>query len=89
MKVKRTLTIAIDRVRITTNFNHNKHLWCEICQAETEFITKNEAAGLIKAIHDQGVQIRKESLHFFGNDEADTMFCLNSIIDGSTNLQIY
>lgn len=89
MKVKRTLTIEIDRVKITTNFNHNKHLWCEICRAETEFITKNEAAGLIKAIRDQGMQIKKESLHFFGNGDVDTMFCLNSIIDGSTNLQIY
>ncbi|MCD9186406.1 MAG: hypothetical protein LUM44_08230 [Pyrinomonadaceae bacterium] len=89
MKVKRTLTIEIDRVRITTNFNHNKHLWCESCQAEAEFITKNEAVGLISAIRDQGVQIRKEGLHFFGNEEADTMFCLNSIIAGSTNLQIY
>ena len=89
MKVKRTLTIEIDRVRITTNFNHNKHLWCEVCQAEAEFITKNEAAGLIMAIREQGVQIKKESLHFFGNDETDAMFCLNSIIDGSTNLQLY
>lgn len=89
MKVKRTLTIEIDRVKITTNFNHNKHLWCEICQKEAEFITKDEAVELVKAIQTQGLTVRKETLHFLGTDEANVMFCLNSIISGSNNLQIY
>lgn len=89
MKVKRTLTIEIDRVRITTNFNHNKHLWCDICQKETEFITGDEAVELVKAIQMQGLSVKKECLHFFGANEAAVMVCLNSIIDSSNNLQIY
>lgn len=89
MKVKRTLTIEIERVRITTNFNHNKHLWCEICRTETEFITKDETAKLFKAINAQGLSVKKDSLHFFGTDKTQLMVCLNSIVNGSINLKIY
>lgn len=89
MKVKRTVTIEIDRVRITTNFNHSRHFRCEICRTETEFVTKNEAAELLAAMMAQGLSVKKESLHFFGKDESQLMVCLNSIITDSNNLTIY
>ena len=89
MKVKRTLTIEIDRVKITTNFNHNKHLWCEICQREAEFITGKEAFELAKAMKAQGLHIKKENLHLLGATDSEMMVCLGSIINSSNNLQIY
>ncbi len=88
MKTKRTVTIEFDRVRITTTFNHQNHFWCEPCQAEAEFITKEEAIKLVKIMQVHGLTVRGESLHLYEKDANQMLICLNSIINCGSNLRI-
>ena len=86
MRLKRTVTIEIDRVKITTTHNHKTSLWCEFCQAETEFVNQAEAVELAKIMQTQGLIVKRENLHFY--QSKDYVFvCLNSIIHDEINNQ--
>lgn len=87
MKSKRTVIIEFDRVKITTTFNHKNYFWCELCQAEAEFITSIEAVELIKVVQIQGLNVRRENLHLYQKEANQMLVCLNSIINCAGNLQ--
>ena len=85
MRLKRTLTIEIDRVKITTTHHHKSSLWCEFCQAETEFVNQTEAVELAKLMQTQGLIVKRENLHFYQSKEDDVFVCLNSIVHNESN----
>ena len=87
MRLKRTVTIEVDRLKITTNHNHKTSLWCEFCQADTEFVNQAEAVELAKLMQAQGLIIRRENLHFYQLREDHVFVCLNSIVQNERNNQ--
>lgn len=87
MRLKRTVTIEFDRVKITTTHNHKSSLWCEICQAEAEFVNQTDAVELAKIMQMQGLIIRRENLHFYQSNKDGVLICLNSIVQGEINNQ--
>lgn len=87
MLLKRTVTIEVDRVKITTAFNHKHSLWCGLCQAETEFVNQTEAVELAKIMQAQGLIIDRENLHFYQSSENGIFVCLNSILKDEGNDQ--
>jgi len=80
MKQKRTFTIEIDRVKITTTRNHRHAAWCRKCRAESEFLDDAEAAHLAKIIQAQGIPIDRENLHFYQPAGEQALICLNSLL---------
>jgi hypothetical protein len=80
MKQKRTFTIEIDRVKITTTRNQTHLSWCGICQAEGEFVDGAEAAHLAKIIQGQGLTVDENGLHFYQPAGAPVLICLNSLL---------
>lgn len=80
MKTKRTFTIEIDRVKITTTRNQINHAWCGICREEGEFVDTAEAAHLAKIIHGQGLAIDERGLHFYQPTGGAVLICLNSLL---------
>ena len=87
MRLKRTVTIEIDRVKITTTHHHKLSLWCEFCQAETEFVNQTEAVELAKVMQTQGLIINRDQLHFYQSNKDNVLVCLNSIIQDERNNQ--
>lgn len=87
MRLKRTVTIEIDRVKITTTHYHKSSLWCEFCQAETEFVNQTEAVELTKIMQTQGLIINRERLHFYQSNKDDVLVCLNSIVQDERDNQ--
>lgn len=88
MKQKRTFTIEIDRVKITTTRNHRHLAWCGTCRAESEFLDRMEAAHLAKIIQAQGMTIDQENLHFYQPAGEQALICLNSLL-GRNNPKFY
>ena len=82
MKVKRTVTIEIERVKVTTTHCAKNIFRCEQCQAETEFFSRAEAAELAKIMRMQGFEINQANLHFYEPDDEQILICLNSILEG-------
>ena len=82
MKMKRTITIEFDRVKVTTAHDHKHLSWCELCRAETEFLNSTEAAEVSRAMRMQGLDVFRENLHFYQPDEEQILVCLNSILNG-------
>jgi hypothetical protein len=80
MKQKRTFTIEIDRVKITTRRSHSHLAWCGLCRAEGEFVDRTEAAHLAKIIHAQGLAIDEDDLHFYQPAGEQVLICLNSLL---------
>jgi predicted ThiF/HesA family dinucleotide-utilizing enzyme len=80
MKQKRTFTIEIDRVKITTTRNHSHLARCGTCRAESEFLDRMEAAHLAKIIQAQGITIDRENLHFYRPAGEQVLICLNSLL---------
>ena len=83
MKLKRTVTVEIDRVKITKSCDSQNLIWCEICQAETEFISRTETVELLKVMQLQNLDVCHENLHLYQPDETQTLVCLSSIINGN------
>ena len=83
MKLKRTVTIEIDRVKITTTHCAKNVFRCDLCGAETEFLSRSEAVGLAKIMQRHGLKIIQANLHFYQRDERQMLVCLNSIIMGN------
>lgn len=82
MKQKRTLTIEIDRIRITSTGRQTRLAWCAICRAESEFLDRTEAACLAKIIEAQGIAVDERDLHFYEKRGEEMLVCMNSIIKG-------
>lgn len=80
MKQKRTFTIEIDRVKITTTRNHSHVAWCGLCRVECEFVDRAEAVHLAKIIHAQGLVIDEDDLHFYQPAGQQVLICLNSLL---------
>ncbi len=87
MRLKRTVTIEIDRVKITTTHQHKSSLWCEFCHAETEFVNQAEAVELAKVMQTQGLIINRDHLHFYQSNKDDILVCLNSIVQDERDNQ--
>lgn len=88
-KMKRTITIEFDRVKITTTHRHKNLLWCGLCRTQAEFLSSADAADVAKLIKAQGGEVRRENLHFYQPDAREqALVCLNSIINGN-NPNIY
>ena len=88
MKLKRTVTIEIDRVKITTTHCAKNVFRCERCGAETEFLSRSEASELAKIMRTQGLEINPANLHFYQRDEQQMMVCLDSIVAGNNPVVI-
>ena len=83
MKLRRTVTIEFDRVRITTTHCAKNYFRCEVCGTEAEFFSRTEAAELVKVMRMQGLTIDQANLHFYQRDGQQILICLNSIINGN------
>ena len=83
MKLKRTITIEFDRVKITTTHCAKNFFRCDLCGADAEFFSRAEAAELVKVLQMQGLKINRANLHFYQSDEEEILVCLNSIINGN------
>lgn len=83
VKIKRTITVEFDRLKITTAPNQVHLLWCELCRTETKFIKTTEAIELVQVLQKQGLEINQQNLHFFQPDETQILVCLHSIINGN------
>ena len=87
MKLKRTVTIEFERVKITTTLYSAKNFFrCEVCGTEAEFFSRTEAAELVKIMRMQGLTINRANLHFYQPDERQILVCLNSIINGNNHV---
>ena len=84
MKSKRTVTIEFDRVRITTTHCAKNIFRCELCDAETEFLSRREASELARIMQMQGLKFNPAHLHFYQPDEQQILVCLDSIIAGNS-----
>jgi hypothetical protein len=84
MKHQRTITIELDRIKITSSNISKRTVWCEFCRAETEFLDQNGAIEIARAMHTQGLNINKNTLHINQDDKSETLICLNSIVTGSS-----
>ncbi len=81
MKIKRKVTLEIDRVKITVPHRAEGPSWCDICQAKAEFLEPNDAARLVMALAAQGVTVVEGDLHFYHPTYCKPLICLNSIIE--------
>lgn len=80
MKQKRTFTIEIDRIKITSTGHQKRLAWCAICQAESEFLNRSEAACLAGLARSQGWELNEGEPHFYQPIEGEVLVCLNSIL---------
>ena len=83
MKLKRTVIIEFERVKITTTHCAKNFFRCHLCETETEFFSQAEAAELVKVMRMQGLEINQVNLHFYQPNEQQILICLNSIINGN------
>lgn len=82
MRQKRTFTVEIDRIKITSTGHQKRLAWCAICRAESEFLDGSEAACLAKILKAQGVTVNENDLHFYKKRDQEMLICMNSIIKG-------
>lgn len=80
MKIRRKVTIQVDRLKITIPNRPENPSWCEICESTAEFLDAGDAAKLVSALVAQGIAIVEGDLHFFHPPHSGPMICLNSII---------
>lgn len=87
MKLKRTVIIEFERVRITTTPYSAKNFFrCELCGANAEFFSRAEASELIKTMRMQGLNVNQSNLHFYKASADRILICLNSIINGNDSV---
>lgn len=80
MRIKRKVTIEVDRVKITVPHRAESPSWCGICQAKAEFLEPDDAAKLVMALTAQGLTVVEGDLHFYNPANSQSLICLNSII---------
>jgi hypothetical protein len=80
--MKRTITIEVDRMKVTTTRDQSGLKWCERCGSESEFINQAEAAHFLRFVAALGVTVREEDIH---TDQVNgqAIICLNSILNGN------
>ncbi|MBA3786197.1 MAG: hypothetical protein H0X15_11805 [Acidobacteria bacterium] len=83
VKLKRTITIEFDRVKITTTHCAKNFFRCNLCGAETEFFSRQEASELMKILQMQDLSINRANLHFYQTNDEQILICLNSILNGN------
>ncbi len=85
VKLKRTVTIEIDCIKITSDRCFGKLLWCDVCREQAKFLSPAEVlkiaeiaelAGMIKTID-------KRFLHFYQLSATERLICLKSILGSS------
>lgn len=81
MKIKRTVTIEFDSVKITSAKHFGQTLWCEGCRRRTKFLSRAELLEIAEVV---GVNrpLDKSRLHFYQRSECETLICLPSILEG-------
>ncbi len=85
MKIKRKITVEIERVKIKIRPAVSP-TWCEICCAKAEFIEARDAAGLMPVFAERGVGIAERDLHYYHPPDSRPLICLNSIMKDSSAL---
>lgn len=80
MKIKRKITVEVDRLKITVPHYPGNPGWCGICRANAEFVEPNDAARLVMELAAQGMKVVEGDLHFYNPDHTRSLICLNSII---------
>jgi len=80
VKLKRTVTIEFDCVKITSARCFGQLLWCEFCQKQTKFLTPAEVSEIAELV---GVHLAADerNLHFYQPPAAPRLICLKSILD--------
>ncbi len=80
MKLKRTVIIEIDCLKITSAKCFGRLLWCDFCQKQTKFLTPAE---ILEIAEIAGINrtIDKSRLHFHKWSETERLICLKSILD--------
>lgn len=89
MKLKRTVTIEFERVKITLSYNHKCCMFCSLCRSESEFISHTEAVEVLKILNTQGLFINSKNLHFYQPDPKEIFVCLSSIIKQQNQSNIF
>jgi hypothetical protein len=79
MMQKTVLTIELERVRVITNNPGRRVLFCEACQATSQFVDTEEAVKLVKLFEIN----TPETFHFYQTAEKKLFVCLNSIFEKS------
>lgn len=85
MKLKRTVTVEFECLKITTSRRRQEFLFCPVCRAESVFISVTEAKRLLNVLRMQETFLKPEDLHFYQPDASDALVCLNSIINYGNN----
>lgn len=80
MKRKKTITIEIERLKITSTGHQKRLAWCAICQAEGEFLDRAEAACLAGIARSQGWALSGSEPHFYQPAVGEVLVCLTSIL---------
>lgn len=80
MKIKRKVTVEIDRIKVTVQHRPEAPTWCGICRTKAEFLEPGDAARLVTALAAQGITVSEQDLHFFDPGDSRPLICLNSII---------
>lgn len=83
MKIKRKITIEVDRFKVTVPHHPENTGWCGTCRAEAAFVEPNDAARLVMELAAQGLNLVEGDLHFHNTDHSQSLICLNSIIQDS------
>jgi hypothetical protein len=85
VKVKRTVIVEFNCVKITTTHCAKNFLRCDLCAADTEFLSRTEASELAKVMQMQGLHVNSANLHFYQTKDEQILICLNSIIGGNNS----
>jgi len=83
--MKRTITIEVDRMKVTTTHDQSGLRWCGKCGAESEFINQAEATHFLRFIAALGVTVREEDIHTNQLNNGHVLICLNSILNGESS----
>jgi hypothetical protein len=83
MKMKRTITIEMDRMKVTTSHDQTRLRYCAKCGTESEFITPAEATHFLCFIAALGIAVREENIHTEQLSNGHVLICLNSILNGN------
>jgi hypothetical protein len=85
VKLKRTVTIEIDCVKITSARCFGRLLWCEFCHQQAKFLT---AAEILEIAEIAGINrtVDKSRLHFYQASETERLICLKSILDSEKSV---
>ena len=80
VKLKRTVIIEFDSIKITSDRHFGEILWCESCRNQTKFLSSAEILEIAEMI---GINrtFEKGIFHFFHKSETVRLICLKSILN--------